>query len=75
MKENPSGRLDIAVKRLAEELCRIVERNMKIRIWPHVESTVDQLIDQYGIPREPVDFPLTVATNLGIVKRKRQRPA
>jgi hypothetical protein len=69
MNEDPKGRLDIALLRIAEETCRLVQQRTGFNLWPQAKPMVERIIDDAGIPRAPVDFEATVRKNLGISAR------
>lgn len=69
------GRLDVFLARLVEEGCKRVEARTGFDFWnglpDHGQSgmkqIVEDLIDQCGIPRVPVDLPRTL-TRAGLAE-------
>lgn len=72
MSENLKGRLDLVLARLVEEGCKRAQAVTGFDFWnglpEHGQSGMKQitedLIDQAGIPRVPIDLPRTLAASL-----------
>jgi len=60
MSEDPKGRLDIALLRIAEETCKLVQAKTGLDLWPQAKPMVERVIDDAGIPRAQIDFPATI---------------
>lgn len=72
MSDPVKGRLDVLLARLVEEGCKRAQAATGFDFWnglpEHGQSGMKQvtedLIDQCGIPRVPVDIPRTLAAGL-----------
>lgn len=75
------GRLDKAMQAFASFLCGKLEEKTGIDLYQAgelggVHELTEHFIDHWGIPREPINIPLTLAQNAGLLpKRRRNRRA
>lgn len=59
-----SGRLDLFILALAKEAGKRVGQRTGIDPYPHCESILEEMITLAGIPREPIDIPMTLMRNV-----------
>jgi hypothetical protein len=71
MSDNPKGRLDILVLRLAEELGNRVHAQTTIDIRDSLKEAAEHLIEDIGIPKTAIDANHVVRTLLGLPDRRR----
>ena len=66
MTEDPKGRLDILLRRLAREVCARIEAQTGGDLWEKggIRKFVDQKIREFNIPAEPIDLPATLCRNV-----------
>ena len=70
MSENPQGRVDVLILRLADELANRVLASTRIDIRESLRETADALIDEMGIPRSTIDANDVVRSLLKLPNRK-----
>ena len=62
---DPRGRLDLLLLGCSEIVARRVEQVIGVPIWtPDLVSAVEQLIDEAGVPDEPIDVGASIAETL-----------
>jgi hypothetical protein len=73
--QNRKGRLDLAILAFGEALSGRFKSRTGIDIWSEGgRELAEEFLHHWGIPREPVNIPLTIARNMGwIPKRKNLR--
>ncbi len=59
-----TGRLDLLIMGLAKEAGKRIAVRTGVDPFPHFESVLDEMITLAGIPREPIDIPMTLARNV-----------
>lgn len=73
MPENPQGRMDILVRRLADELGNRIHASTRIDIREALGEAAENLIDDMRIPRTPVTANAIARHLLRLPDRKRLR--
>jgi hypothetical protein len=68
MSTNATGRLDLFVMNLSQALCAQFQAKTGLDLWANGGERITRaFIDERGIPTEPVDLPMTIARNVGIL--------
>jgi hypothetical protein len=74
MSQNPQGRLDVLIFRLADELGNRVLASTRIDIRESLKETADALIDDMGIPRSTIDALLKLPNRKFAGRQRVSRP-
>jgi hypothetical protein len=71
MSTNATGRLDLFVMNLSQALCAQFKAKTGLDLWANGGERITRaFIDERGIPTEPVDLPMTIARNVGILPKR-----
>jgi len=71
MPEDPKGRIDILLLRLAEELGHRIEAKTRIDLKDVLKETAEQLIEDMGIPKVAVTPNSILRTAMGLDRRRK----
>lgn len=73
MPENPQGRMDILVRRLADELGNRIHASTRIDVREVLGEVAENLIEDMGIPKTPLTANTIARRLLRLPDRKRLR--
>ena len=66
-----AGRLDVAILALGEALSGRFKDKTGIDVWANGgRELTEEFIRHWGIPNQPINIPLTIARNVGLLPRK-----
>ena len=65
------GRLDLAILAFGETLSGRFKDKTGMDLWENGgKELAQEFIRQWGIPREPINIPVTIARNVGLLPHK-----
>ena len=68
------GRLDVAILALGEALSGRFKDKTGIDIWANGgRELTEEFIQHWGIPQQPINIPLAIARNVGLLPDKQPR--
>jgi hypothetical protein len=65
------GRLDLAILAFGEHLSGRFKDKTGVDIWENGgKELAEEFIRHWGIPQEPINIPMTIARNVGLLPQK-----